>query len=206
MKANTPEKRAGFGQRLLRLGWGRLLLAPLMVLAVLLMWWGVRRLGPESEAVREASSRVNQLGAQVDRMRLELEQAGGPEGVLAEIEVTRSRLFRSRNEIEAWVRAVEAQSVPFLLDVGVTFGTPVARVITNETLTVLPVSLEVRPRPQFEAVRRPFERVLDLAAFLGTSGRRVDLVQLEARGNSNSVDQARLHLQLWASSLEASNP
>ncbi len=63
--------------------------------------------------------------------------------------------------------------------------------IYSATLDVASITPGVR-------TNSPYLRVLNFARDLASEKKRVDVVELEARGGSNSVNQARLGLQLWS--------
>lgn len=138
-------------------------------------------------------------------MERTLSEAGGAAAIEQGFQEAQAALLPGRQGIEQWLQELEAASLPMGLDLVVSFGRPETRVITNHTFSVVPAEVQAQPRVGGLNPRSPYRRLLELLQHLATLPHRVDLVEVDARGGTNSVERARITLNLWATELEA-NP
>lgn len=185
------------------LGWGRLLLVPPIVGSFLLIWWSIDRLAPYRQQADVLSEEVTRLNLEIESMERTLAEAGGASAIEHGFQEAQAALLRGRQGVEQWLRELEAASLPVGMDLGISFGKVETRVITNHTVSVVPVELQAQPRLGGINPRSPYRRLLELLQYIATLPHRVDMVEVDVRGGTNSVEQARLALNLWATELQA---
>ncbi len=185
------------------LGWGRLLLVPPMIGAVVLIWWSVKRLAPVQQEIAKITASISRLNSEIENMESDLREAGGEQGIEDCFRQAEEQLLPGRPGIEAWSKEMEQAALVHGLEMSISFGKPESRSVTNYLTTLVPADLVLRPRADLPDDRSAYQRVLDLAETVVNTGHRIDLVQLEARGASNSVGYARMTLHLWTTTLQS---
>jgi hypothetical protein len=90
--------------------------------------------------------------------------------------------------------------VPLALDASADIGRAVVTNSSNLTVAVVPatLSLTIQPSPDVAGTRSPYERVLRFLDEINRQEKRVDVVELQVTGGSNSVNRAVAMLRLWA--------
>ncbi|MCP5523369.1 MAG: hypothetical protein H7A46_17680 [Verrucomicrobiales bacterium] len=188
------------------LGWGRLLLIPPILGALLLIWWSVQRLVPVQTEVRDISDELTRMNLEMDAMGDRIKNAGGAEEIREGFSKAQSLLLPGRAGVEGWLRELNAAAIPLGLDVRVTFGMADNRHLSNHVVTVIPATIAVRVRREANDQQSPYRRLLDLTQFLTRTPYRVDLVGLDARASDRSIESALLNVQLWSSELQTDAP
>jgi hypothetical protein len=92
---------------------------------------------------------------------------------------------------------LKRQTNQFSLEVKAQSGRTQACPLPNKVFAIIPATIEMRVSDEL-LTQAPYKRVLDLAKNLTTQKKRVDLLELSVKGNSNSVSQAKFELQLWS--------
>ncbi|MCP5516448.1 MAG: hypothetical protein H7A45_04220 [Verrucomicrobiales bacterium] len=206
MNEKPASKPASSGRSSSRANWTRFVMVPLLVGSVVLMWWSVRRLAPLQNEQNELAASISGLESEVDEMQSELDRGGGQAGIEDCYRQAQAQLIEGRTGVEEWLGALDRAGQQFALDIATSFGNPEPLNLTNHPVTIVPASLNVVPRRDLELPRSPYQRILDLAELINTGGKRIDLVQLQAQGHSNSVDNAQLQVRLWVTELQTAAP
>lgn len=205
MKA-APAKRAKAPRMLRMLGWGRLLLIPPIVGAIVLIWWSIQRLGPVQTELKLVSEETTRLGLELDAMQDRLGAEGGPERILEGFNRAQALLLPGRAGVEGWLRELQAAAIPMGLELDVRFGTPTTQNLTNHVVAVTPASVGVSMRQDARDKGSAYRRLMDLTQYLTRTPHRVDLVALSARGDSDSIDSAQLKVHLWSTDFQSDAP
>ncbi|MEN9677376.1 MAG: hypothetical protein RIS76_3272, partial [Verrucomicrobiota bacterium] len=87
---------------------------------------------------------------------------------------------------------------PLALTLKTELGEPVLRVIAGESLSIIPVRIEVRPNDDVTSPRSTYQRLIEFCHFVAAHPRRADLGELQVSGGSGTVSEAVLTLNLWA--------
>lgn len=201
-----PSKRPRPPGMVRALGWGRLLLIPPIVGAVILIWWSVQRLAPVQREVKTVSDDLTRMNLEMDAMQGRLDEAGGAAEIELGFNRAQSLLLAGRAGVEGWLRELNAAAIPLGLDVKVSFGMADNRSLSNHVVTVIPASLAVTMRPDTQDKDSPYRRLMDLTQYLTRTPHRVDLVALRARGTERSIESAELTVHLWSTELQDEAP
>jgi hypothetical protein len=177
----------------------RALTVLLLAGAVGLVTWNYRRLLPVQKKARETSALVNRLSAEIALMETRTSPDAAQQ-VAENYAQAQALLFSSPEALKDWFQRVRREMVPLALDATADFGRPTAANPTNLGLAVVPatLALSIQPALQVEGVRSPYERVLRFLDQLSRQEKRVDVLDLQVHGGSNSVSRAVATLQLWA--------
>lgn len=181
-------------------GWVlRVLVGGLLIGSAVLVQDSYRRLLPVQREARETAALVSRLSAEVALMetRHSPEQT---EEVAREYARAQGLLFSTPEALKDWFQQVREQMVPLALDATADFGRPSTTNAAHYALAIVPatLALSIQPAPGIGAVRTPYERTLRFLTQLGLQEKRVDLVELQVSGGTNSVSRAVATLQLWA--------
>jgi hypothetical protein len=82
----------------------------------------------------------------------------------------------------------------FITQAGQTQASPLPNKVFSTTAAII----ELQSTADDAAITSPYQRLVELAESITTHKKRVDLLELSASGNSNSVSQARLRVQVWS--------
>jgi len=164
--------------------------------SLFLTWWSVNRLAPMEKKLQMQSDRLARLEDDVMQMELkwnprEAEQVG------TKFKLAQEQLFAGNEEFLRWQEELKRQTNQFSLEVKAQSGRTQACPLPNKVFAIIPATIEMRVSDEL-LTQAPYKRVLDLAKNLTTQKKRVDLLELSVKGNSNSVSQARFELQLWS--------
>lgn len=165
-----------------------------------LLLWTYRELVPAQQSLRDASSRVSRLSAEIAVMEGRYSPAD-IEQLAAEYRGAIDLLFSTPESLAEWLQEIRAHAVPLAFDTTPEFSrlTPEAQGRTNVVSAYEPatLSLVIQPKVQVEGVRPAYERLLRFLGELGRQSKRVDLVELQVHGGSNSVSHAVATLKFW---------
>lgn len=165
-----------------------------------LLLWTFQQLVPTQQRLREASSRVSQLSSEIAVMEGRYSPAD-LEQLAAEYRGAIELLFSTPESLAEWLQEIRAHAVPLAFDTTPEFSrlTPEAQGRTNVVSAYEPatLSLVIQPKLQVEGVRPAYERLLRFLGELGRQSKRVDLVELQVHGGSNSVSHAVATLKFW---------
>jgi hypothetical protein len=174
----------------------------LLVLAagLSLVYWSINRLIPLQRQTRTVTSNLSRLTADIQLMESRW-TSNEVERILTQFERLPDRLLVGSDALDLWLKSLRDQLVPLALESSTEFGTAAVQQAASRFVTTIPatVSVAVRPTPGIESYRSPYQRVLRLTQFLSNQPKRVDLLELDVSGNSNSVSRAVAVLNLWAS-------
>jgi len=175
----------------------RLLLLFIFGGSVALAWWSIDRLPVWEKKLVLENTKI----AEVEGEILQLELRWNPqeaEQIAARLKQSQDQLMSGNDEVLAWQANLKRRADQFTLSVnaGVTktqdCPLPGKRFsIYSETVDVGAITPGVR-------TNSPYLRLLNFTQILTSQKKRVDLVEMTASGNSNSVSEAHLGLQLWS--------
>jgi len=165
--------------------------------SLVLAWGSVNRLQPMEKMLQAQSEKIARLEDDVLKMELKWNQREADE-VAAKFRQAQELLFTGGDEVIRWQGELKNQPYQFSLDVKAMAGRTQACPLPNKVFSVIPTTLDMQASLDETATKPPYNRLLDFAQNLTTQKKRVDLVELTVNGNSNSVSQAKMGLQLWA--------
>jgi hypothetical protein len=168
------------------------------VASVGLVWWSINRLAPLGKRIEEGTGRI--AGLENDVLQMELRwDADEADATEAQFNEAGGLLFSGQEEITVWQEEIKSSHDDILR---VNFGPPTVRTlespIPNRVFTTTEATIDLQPIQDETIVATPYERLLELTETLTTDKRRVDLLEVTARGNSNSVSHARLLVRVWS--------
>ncbi len=171
------------------------------------VYWSYQRLAPLQERSRVLSERVTRLGNEIALMEGRYTPAD-LEKLAEDFRFAGQQLFGTEQDLASWFEILKRELVPLALEASAEFGRPAPPPAgeTNLNVAVVPATLTLNLKPSADAasIRSPYERVLTLLDELSRQPKRVDLVALNVSAGTNSINQVRTVLELWAG--EVSTP
>jgi hypothetical protein len=162
-----------------------------------LVWWSIsRRLMPATLQVREKSQAMALLANEVQQLEagwngVEAEQTDG------KFKRARSRLFTSNESLLTWQRQTERQADALALQPSAQPGQPRAHPAAKLDLSLLPLTVDIRPREIPRSTNTAYRRLLHFARALEAPDKRIDVTDLSVTASSNSMQQVTLVLNVW---------
>lgn len=177
----------------------RTVMALLFVGSVALVLWSHRRLVPVQQESRKAAEKVSQLSGEIAVMQGRY-SSREVEELAKRFEQTRSLLFPTPEDLFGWFGGLQTNMIPLALEARADFRPPAITNTAGHKLAVVParLTLVLKPTTNVAGVNTPYERVLRFLDELTGQEKRVDLVELEVSGGTNSVSQASASIDLWA--------
>ena len=176
---------------------GRIIMLVVFVASVVLVFWSVNRLPPLNRELQAQTTRVAQLADQVEHMQANWNPAEA-DAVAKAVKQTREALFATPEEYTKWQQEIQRQSAPLGLDASAQLlkakPTPDNKFATTPAV----IAIEVQPTSETTVTNSPYKRLLEFGQTLARPNKRVDVTELTVTGNSNSVAQARIEVQLWS--------
>src|SRR6266436_3299481 len=166
--------------------------------ALYLSWWSVNRLAPIDKLLQIQSEKIARLEDDVLQMELKW-NPGEAEQVAEKFKLAQEQIFSGHDDFNRWKEELKRPTNQFILDVKTQTGRTQACPLPNKIFAIIPATIELQtPTDDTTSTKPAYKRLLEYTQNLTTQKKRVDLVELKVGGNSNSVSQATLELQLWA--------
>lgn len=165
--------------------------------ALALIYWSVFvRFLPMT---REHNAKASQMTRAADelevlRRRFSAEEI---EGVRSRYAEAQASLFDLKTETTEWQTQIEEQARSGTLNPNVKFGAPAANTNLNG-ISAITAEVTLQPDPNVRTTNTPYARLLKFTDGLASSPKRLDLLELSVTGDSNSVSQAQVVVQLLA--------
>jgi hypothetical protein len=176
--------------------WGRVLLLSCVIGSLSLLWWSVQRLTPVRTRAEDLSRTILQVTTDLEAMGSKWSVDGAHELLEDLDEQSAQRLFNDHS-LSNWMAELRLQTIPLVLDTSIQVGAHVAASTNANSPVILPITFDVTPRPDMESSYSPYQRLLRFLFQLSNSQKRVDLVELEVHGQTNSIRYAQALLHLW---------
>lgn len=161
-----------------------------------LLWWTLQRITPVTKQSQSLSQSTSTLAQQIDQMELRRAQAQ-KEKLADRYTGALNRYLSGEEALGAWLDELRAHAVTLALEVTPTFGEITTREIADESLSVLPVTLEIHPSASVQSDRSAYQRIIDLTLFVCTHAKRADIRQLSVSGQEGAAAHALVNLNLW---------
>jgi hypothetical protein len=169
--------------------------------SVLLLHWSLFvRLLPVTRQHQDRATQMTRLADEVERLRLKWDPQA-VELIRSRFQAARQSLFGGSNDLNRWRTGLEREAGSRALEAGLTLGEPQTNAAINRSFASVKAELEVWPLTVLGFTNSPYQRVLGYFDDVVDSPKRVDLIELSVRGNSNSIQQARAVLHLLAGDL-----
>ena len=176
---------------------GRIVMLILFVGALWLLIWSANRLPPLNREIERETGKVAQLADQVEQLQVGW-NAAEADAILKSVKETRAQFFATPEEYTKWQQEIQSQTAPLGLDASSQLLK--AKPTVEEKFSVMPavIAIEVQPSAETSVTNSPYTRLLEFGRTLAHPSKRVDVTELTVTGNSNSVTQARIEVQLWS--------
>jgi hypothetical protein len=176
---------------------GRVVMLILFMGALWLLIWSANRLPPLNREIERESMRVAQLADEVGQLQIGW-NATEAEEVTKTVKETRAQFFATPEEYTKWQQEIQSQTAPLGLDASSQLLK--SKPTPEEKFSVMPavIAIDVQPSPESTVTNSPYKRLLEFGKTLAHPSKRVDVTELLVTGNSNSVQQARIEVQLWS--------
>lgn len=161
-----------------------------------LLWWSLSRLNPVLKRSSELTERTSKIVLQIEEMeqrRQTLLQNRLPE----RFDEFLNRNVKGQEGLAAWLDGLRLRAVGLGLELQPQFGESQSRQVGDENLTLLPVTLDLRPDPAVEGSDSAYRRILEFTHYLGTHVIRADIVELTVTGQDGQAAHAVINLNLW---------
>jgi hypothetical protein len=165
--------------------------------ALVLLWWSVNRLPPLNRDLQMQTAKVSQLADQVERLQANWKPAEA-EQVAQSVKETREKLFATPEEYTKWQQEIQSHSTPLGLDASSQLLKAKATPDNKFSATPAMIAIEVQPTTDSAVTNSPYQRLLEFGQSLAKPSKLVDVTEMTVTGNSNSVTQARIEVQLWS--------
>ena len=163
-----------------------------------LVWWSIsHRLLPVSRQVHDTSMEMANLASDVQELEMSWRASDVEEGE-RRFRKAQAQLVAGELGLAGWQREVERAAEVLALQATTQAGKARIRGAGQEGLVFFPVTIELRPLESSATTNTPYARLLELTRWLESSGKRMELVDLAVRGSSNSAQQARIAVNVWA--------
>jgi hypothetical protein len=162
-----------------------------------LLWWSVNRLQPLRKEAQDLSQTITRLTGDLEKMGSEW-SADTARDLLRSYEDQGSNLLFNAQSLTNWMADLKLRTIPLVLDTSMHFGQPTS---TNpkqpDAPVILPITFQVTPNLEVESIYSPYQRVLRFLYELTNSERRADLVEVQIRGQTNSIQHVAATVNLW---------
>jgi hypothetical protein len=176
---------------------GRIIMLAVFVGALVLLIWSVNRLQPLNQELQAQTTSVSQLADQVERMQANWNPEEA-EQVAKTMRETRAKLFATPEEYTRWQQEIQSHSTPLGLDASSELLKAKPTADNRFASTPAVIAIEVQPTADVAATNSPYVRLLEFGQSLVRPSKLVDVTELTVSGNSNSITQARIEVQLWS--------
>jgi hypothetical protein len=188
----------GMPPEVLRSLWVRLAMLVVFAGSAALIWWSVNRLPPLEKKIEEQNARVAAAENDILQMELRWDPAGARE-TENRFQQANGQLFSGPEEFARWQQELKlSQTEPFRLAFITQAGRTQASPLPNKVFSTTTAIIELQSITNEAAITSPYQRLVELAESITTHKKRVDLLELSASGNSNSVSHAMLRVQVWS--------
>lgn len=184
------------GSPLARAVFSRLLFVLPFAASAALLWWTLYRITPVTRQSQSLTQRTSTLSQQVEQMELRRSQAE-QENLAARYQGTLGQYLDGQEALGAWLSELRAHGVALALEVNPKFGDIITREVADESLSILPVELEIIPAGGIESNRSAYQRIVQLVLFISTHAKRADVIQLNVAGQDGNAVGAVINLNLW---------
>lgn len=164
-----------------------------------LVAWSLHRLQPVMKATSAATDRVTRVASQIDdleRARVRAEQ----ENITQRFQKAMADYATGEESVREWLMDLRERATPLAFALNADIGEVVERDIEGQSLTLIPVRIELEPIEGFNPVRGTYQRLIEFCRFMAGHRLRVDVVDMTVAGSDGAVGRAVLMVHLWARS------
>lgn len=176
---------------------GRVIMLILFIGSLWLLIWSANRLPPLNREIERESMHVAELADDVGQLQMGW-NAAEAEDVTRTAKETRAQFFATPEEYTKWQQEIQSQTAPLGLDASSQLLK--SKPTPEEKFSVMPavIAIDIQPSVESTVTNSPYRRLLEFGRTLTHPNKRVDVTELLVTGNSNSVTQARIEVQLWS--------
>jgi len=186
----------GGGSPVVRAIFGRILFVLPFAASVGLLWWTLYRITPVTRQSQNLTQRTTTLSQQVEQMQLRQNQAEKDQ-LVSRYQGTLSQYLDGQEALTEWMNELRSRAVTLALEVNPKFGDIITREVADQSLSILPVELEIVPAQGIESDRTTYQRIIELLLYVSSHPKRADVVQLNVSGHDGAASGAVLNLNLW---------
>src|SRR5206468_1190463 len=118
--------------------------------------------------------------------------------IVGRLKLSQEQLFAGQDEVGGWQSELKRQADQLAVSVSAGVTKTQDCPLPGKRFSIMSTKVDVRPTAPGVRTNSPYLRLLSFAQNISAQNKRVDLVQLEVTGRSNSVSEAKLDLQLWS--------
>jgi len=165
--------------------------------AALVVWSIIYRLPESDKKLERQNTKIAELERDIDLLERNWNSQEA-EQIAGRFKQSHELLFAGQDEVGGWQAELKRQAD----QLAVTVNAGVTRTqdcpLPGKRFSIMSAKVDVRPITPGVRTNSPYVRLLSFAQNLSAQSKRVDLVELEVTGRSNSVSEAKMDLQLWS--------
>jgi hypothetical protein len=175
----------------------RLLLLGVFGASVALVWWSVNRLPAWEKKLNEQNRKITELEGEITQFELRWNGAEA-ERIAGRFKEAQEHVSAGPNEWTSWQGEMKRQANQFTVAFNPGATNTHDCPLPGKRFSILSATLDLSAFSPGTRTNSPYVRLLNFAQNLATQPKRVDLMELSASGQSNSVTEARMGVQLWS--------
>jgi hypothetical protein len=161
-----------------------------------LLWWSLDKIQPVIRESEELTTRTTKLTQQIEEMEMR-QKTLSKENVLERYSAVMDRHFAGQDAVVSWLEELRDKAITLALDFNPRFGDAENKSVATESLTLIPVTIEVKPAIGIQASRNAYHRLLEFNHFMANHPKRADLLKLTITGRNGAAAKAVFNLNLW---------
>ncbi|MGE3312952.1 MAG: hypothetical protein AB7O66_23530 [Limisphaerales bacterium] len=191
-RTRPPRRRPAWAHGLVR----RLAVGAVLGVTGFLLWTSVSRLVRARTQSREVTRRIAQLSGEIDVMRAQW-PGSRTQAIADRLPAAQASLFSGPPAVAEWIESVRARAIPLDLETEFEFAGARTQAF-DRNVAVLRTRLRVVPDHDATPSKPTYHRLLALGDHLARQPRRLDVLELSVRGDSNSVTEASAVIEMWS--------
>jgi Tfp pilus assembly protein PilO len=160
-------------------------------------WWSLNRLRPALKDSATATARVSRISSPIEDME-RLQERRVAQRMQQRYQESLGSYVDGEEALQSWLADLRTFAGPLSLGIKTELGEPVNLLIAGESLSLIPVRVELVPDELVPNPRSTYQRLLEFCQYVASHPKRADLDEFHVTGASGAVSHAQLSLNLWA--------
>jgi hypothetical protein len=182
----------------------RVVVFSIVSIAGALLWTSVSRLVRVRTESRDLSRRIALLTGDIDVMRAQW-PGTRTQQVSSRLSAAEASLFQGPPAVAEWIESVRANAIPLALETDFEFVGARTQAL-DRTIAVMQTRLHIAPSRGAQSPRTAYHRLLELGHAIAQHPQRLDVLELNISGTSNSVGEASALIEVWSDTPTPATP
>ncbi len=182
----------------------RLVVFSIVTISGVLLWTSVSRLVRVRAESRDLSRRIALLSGDIDVMRAQW-PGSRTQHVASRLSAAEASLFHGPPAVAEWIESVRADAIPLALETDFEFVGARTQAL-DRAIAVMQTRLHIAPSRGADSSRTAYQRLLELGHSLTHHPQRLDVLELNISGASNSVGEATALIEVWSDTSTSDTP